>query len=313
MTMRDYANTCEVLPGMGSGELLWAIERAVRGRSRKELEALIEVVKEGPYNTVPERGLDEVLEKYDDDDEEWDEVAAYAAALSEGVRMAAAAGWCGGVRLLLAADAAVDVPDEKGNTPLLYAAHAGATEIVRLLLAAGANANTANAKGKTALMYAAEVDSPEVVQTLLAAGAEGAPRDIRGYTAFMYAAECASPEVMRLLLPTAPEGEVNACSAHGWTLLSLASMSNASDSVQLLLDLGAGVNTPGKGGMTPLMCATHRGVAGEPVLRTLILAGADPHQATVDGETSYSFAEQCTNNFATSLFDYYFRQARSSH
>lgn len=280
------------------------MESAVRERSRKGLEAVIEVAAEGPYYpAVAER--EPFLEDEDDEEEAVDEVTAYAAVLPAGLRMAAAAGWRGGVQMLLAAGAAADEPDEEGNTPLLCAAHAGSADIVQMLLAAGANAHAANSKGKTALMYAAQADSPLAVQALLAAGASGSARDARGYTAFMYAAESAAPEVIRLLLPTAPEGEVNACSVYGWTLLSLAAMSNAADSVQLLLDLGAGVNTPGKGGMTPLMCATHRGAAGEPVLRTLLAAGADPNQATPDGDTAYTFAEQCDTNFASNLFDYF--------
>ena len=206
----------------------------------------------------------------------------------------------GCVAAALASEASARARDEGGNTALMYAVGSGDAELVRLLLGAGVNA--ANERGMTPLMLAAMLDAPEVVRALLAAGADGTARDAEGYSAFMYAAQYAAPETLRLLHPTAPEGEVNACSAHGWTLLSLAAMHNASDAVQLLLDLGARVNAPGKWGMTPLMCAVHRGIAGEAVLRTLLAAGADTHQATTDGYTARSFAEDSDNMLALSLF-----------
>ena len=212
----------------------------------------------------------------------------------------------GRVADILARGSNIHVRDEDGNTALMYAVGSGDAELVRLLVRAGAEVNTANERGMTPLMYAAMLDAPEVVWALIEAEADVAARDADGYSAFMYAVQYASPEVMKLLHPpTAPEGEVNACSAHGWTLLSLAAMHNASDAVQQLLNFGARVNAPGKWGMTPLMCAVHRGVAGEHVLRTLLDAGADPRQATNDGDTAYTFAENSDNSLALSLFREY--------
>ena len=216
----------------------------------------------------------------------------------------------GRVAAALASGAQVHARDEEGNTALMYAAGSEDAKLVHLLVSAGADVNAANARGMTPLMYAAMLDAPEVVWALLDDEADVAARDADGYSAFMYAAQYASPEVMKLLHPpTAPEGEVNACSAHGWTLLSLAAMHNASDAVQQLLNFGARVNAPGKWGMTPLMCAVHRGVAGERVLRTLLAAGADPRQATDDGDTAYTFAEDSDNTLALNLFREYTRHA----
>ena len=211
----------------------------------------------------------------------------------------------GRVKAALESGANIHARDEERNTALMYAVGCEDAELVHLLVTAGADVNAANARGLTPLMYAAVLDARQVAQALLDAGANGAARDEEGYSAFMYAAQYASPDVLRLLHPTAPEGEANAINTHGWTLLSLAAMHNASDAVQLLLDLGAQVNAPGKWGMTALMCAVHRGIAGEAVLRTLLAAGANPHQATSDGDTAYPFAEDSDNTLALSLFREY--------
>ena len=211
----------------------------------------------------------------------------------------------GRVADILARGSNIHARDEDGNTALMYAVGSGDAELVRLLVRAGAEVDAANEQGMTPLMYAAMLDALPIVQALLHAGADSAARDADGYSAFMYAAVYASPEAIRLLHPTAPEGEVNACSAQGWTLLSQAVMGNASDAVQLLLDLGARVNDLGKLGRTALICAVSHGIAGEPVLRTLLAAGADPYQAGSGGHSPYTIAKNTRNAVALRLFQEY--------
>ena len=71
--------------------------------------------------------------------------------------LAAQLGFSDGVQLLLAARAAVDLDNNGGETPLIYAVHNRDLATVRLLLAAGANPNRPDhIAGKSAHDYAAE-------------------------------------------------------------------------------------------------------------------------------------------------------------
>jgi hypothetical protein len=77
------------------------------------------------------------------------------------------------VRALLAAHAKVDVADENGSTPLLWAVNAGcATDLVRALIAAGANVNAKAKGGATPLMMAQALQRTELIAILKAAGAK---------------------------------------------------------------------------------------------------------------------------------------------
>lgn len=77
------------------------------------------------------------------------------------------------VRQLLTADSGLaGIADEKGNTPLHYAAASGHTGIVQLLLEHDANINAIVKKGGTPINYAAEHGQVETVRALLERGAD---------------------------------------------------------------------------------------------------------------------------------------------
>lgn len=78
-----------------------------------------------------------------------------------------------GVRQLLAGDPGLaTIEDEKGNTPLHYAAAAGNVAMVNLLLQHDADINAIVRKGGTPINYAAEHGHMEVVEVLLEGGAD---------------------------------------------------------------------------------------------------------------------------------------------
>ena len=56
---------------------------------------------------------------------------------------------------MLTAGASVNAKDERGITPLMYAAWVGSLDAVKLLLEQGADPNLANSSGSTALMLSA--------------------------------------------------------------------------------------------------------------------------------------------------------------
>jgi ankyrin repeat protein len=93
----------------------------------------------------------------------------------------------------------VNVRDEYGWTPLLWAAMNGHTDIVQVLLAAGANPNTRNKYGWTPLMWAAGQGYSEIVRSLIASGARLNAQDQNGWTALMWAWDSNQEETMAIL------------------------------------------------------------------------------------------------------------------
>lgn len=65
----------------------------------------------------------------------------------------------------------IDVPDNEGWTPLMYAASRGKDFAVKYLLDHGANPNHQNRWGNTPLMWATAVDAEQAVLLLLKHGA----------------------------------------------------------------------------------------------------------------------------------------------
>ena len=121
-----------------------------------------------------------------------------------------------GVRAALAAGADVEARDNRGSTPLLFAALANSNpEVVQVLLDAGADLEARTEWGATPLMFAARHnENPEIVQALLNAGADLEARDeSRGWTPLMHAAGFnENPEVVLALLnagadPAATDGD----------------------------------------------------------------------------------------------------------
>src|SRR5215813_6751142 len=74
----------------------------------------------------------------------------------------------------------VNTRDERGGTPVMYAAAHGSAEAVRMLIVAGADVNAVNAFGATALMWG--ITDPEKVRLLVAAGADVKARSKMGRT-----------------------------------------------------------------------------------------------------------------------------------
>ena len=71
---------------------------------------------------------------------------------------------------LLGAGASANAGDDRGVTPLMYAATAGSVDAMKLLINKGADVNAANSFGSTALVWSA-IDI-EKVRLLVEAGAD---------------------------------------------------------------------------------------------------------------------------------------------
>lgn len=134
------------------------------------------------------------------------------------------------VTMLIDAGAAINIKDEDGLTPMLYAAWGGnepAFDIITALLKAGAKTDDVSRDGETGLMLAAWHSTVHVMQIFLTARASVNARNKRGETALMYA--------------TKRNGD------HGVA------------NVKLLLKSGADVSVTNKDGQTAIAIARARG------------------------------------------------------
>jgi uncharacterized protein len=158
------------------------------------------------------------------------------------------------VAQLIARGAHVDVIDEDGWTPLLWASAHGNEGAVEALLDAGANRQAVTRREHQGpLILAGKWNRVEVVQTLLKRGFPTGQRDSIGLSALM------------------------------WT-----SLQGRTDVAKALLDAGAPVETVDSDGNTPLILAARRGHLD--TVQLLLQRGARPEDRNVDGETAASLA-----------------------
>jgi len=157
------------------------------------------------------------------------------------------------LQALLDQKASADVADNRGITPLMYAAEIGSVEAMHLLLDRGADVNAQNAFGSTALMWS--VSDPAKVRLLLDRGAQVNTAAKSGRTALIIAAFTdPSAEVVRLLL--AKGAKVDVMDLRHVTPMNAATFGNDTATVRLLLEAGADIDTPDTFiGLTPLMNA----------------------------------------------------------
>lgn len=158
------------------------------------------------------------------------------------------------VQVLVQRGAQVDAIAPNGSTALSMAAHAGDPTCVERLLDAGADPNAGSLSGVTPLMLAAKAGSLPAVRTLLAAGADvrcavrasvpmrEAPGDIYGFTAMAFAVLRGHAEVVRTL--KAHGARLDPCLPGGFTLLTLATVTDGEAAARMLLNLGVDPNAP---------------------------------------------------------------------
>ena len=106
------------------------------------------------------------------------------------------------VRELLAKGVEPDVPDGKGQTPVMHAALLGNISTVKALLSAGANPGSRDRQGRTPLFFAAKGGHDSIVEILLAPPASANPKskDMQGTTPLFFAASSGHYSIVELLL-----------------------------------------------------------------------------------------------------------------
>ena len=180
-------------------------------------------------------------------------------------------------RELVGNGAALDIPDWRGYTPLMWSSAAGHAEMTRYLIDSGAAVGRRAADGSTALILAAANGAVDIVRLLLARGAD--PAAVRnGVTARQLA-------LSRGYVETA--AVIETAESLGMQLLQAASEGQAM-TVRQLLARGAPPNITGADGVSALMFAARNGDLG--TLQYLLSRGADPLARDQQGLTAAEWA-----------------------
>jgi len=177
-------------------------------------------------------------------------------------------------------DAGVNTKDERGSTPLMYAAAFGSLDAMKTLVAAGADVNAKNAFDSTALLVCS-TDLAKV-RFLIDKGADVNARSKPGRTALLIASSYnGGTEIVKLLISKGATVAVRGGSQE--TPLTEATAANDTTTSKLLIEKGADVNAADQQGDTPLLNAA--GESNLEVMKLLLDKGANVNAANTFGGT----------------------------
>jgi len=179
---------------------------------------------------------------------------------------------------MLKRGANVNIRDNTGSTPLMYAASVGSADAMKILLDSGADVNLKSNAETTALMWS--VTDIRKVRLLLEHRADVKTVSKRGRTA-LFLATLSDPSVDIVRLLVAAGADTRAVDAMKMTTLLGATAGNDTQTIRLLVEADADVNAADFAGFTPLInAATHGNLEA---VRTLIARGADVNAVSGDG------------------------------
>ncbi|XP_019126312.2 inversin isoform X2 [Larimichthys crocea] len=179
--------------------------------------------------------------------------------------------------------------DNLFRTPLHWAALLGHARIVHLLLERNTSGTIpSDSQGATPLHYGAQSNNAETVGVFLSHPSVKDEPDLEGRTAFMWAAGKGSDDVIRTMLALTPHIDINMADKYGGTALHAASLSGHVNTVKLLLERGAMVDSLDVMKHTPLFRACEMG--HRDVILTLIKGSARVDLVDVDGHTALHWA-----------------------
>ncbi|CBN74287.1 conserved unknown protein [Ectocarpus siliculosus] len=160
------------------------------------------------------------------------------------------------VKMLISADADVNIDSNNGSTPLIQASHFGHAEVVKLLVNANALVDKANQKGTTALMRATQEGNEEVVGILVAAGADVSKRNNERMNALMLGSQRGHAAIVQALIHH--KADIDGQTAQGSTALMLACKRGHEEVVRVLLTAGAELHQKDSRGRTARDTASKR-------------------------------------------------------
>ena len=178
----------------------------------------------------------------------------------------------------------INLPDNSGNTPLIYAAQHGYVSHINALLANGANPDYRNPEtGISALTIAAAAGNSNMIRSLGKTGKANLNiSDLQGRTPIFYAIEQNKLDAVRALVILG--ADINAQDFNGETPLILALKKKNIDCANLLLkQKNINVNLKDNAGNTAAMYASK--LAAIAPAQKLVAAGADLNLQDTDGNT----------------------------
>jgi ankyrin repeat protein len=162
-------------------------------------------------------------------------------------------------KALIDKGADVNLADNTGWTPLMFAAEKGYLTITQALLSApGIDINAQKSNGATALYVAIANGQDDVVKALIDKGADVNIANNDGWTPLMLAIQEGLLTITQALL-SAPGIDINAQKSDGATALFVAAANGNYDVVKALIKQGADVDITDNHGQTPMMVANSLG------------------------------------------------------
>lgn len=217
------------------------------------------------------------------------------------------------VQLLLDHDAAANIADDRGVTPMMYALQNDHAEIARMLAAKEAREDLGDVESillaavsqlelnmddpyrglddEAQLLQASKDQSPEIVREVLESNVHINVdiKDEEGRTPLSHAARDENVKIATMLLDRG--ADVTSIDEMQWTPLMVAAEVGLEVMGSLLLDRGADPNACGEDGDTPLLLAARAGCVG--LVAKLLDFGADPDaQDELENLTAISIAAE---------------------
>ncbi|KAL1851973.1 hypothetical protein Daus18300_012396 [Diaporthe australafricana] len=188
------------------------------------------------------------------------------------------------VQHLLANNANTEARDQRGRTPLLWAARKGHESTVQHLIANNANTEARDQLERTPLLWAAAVGHESTVKYLLTNNADIEAKDANSSTPLIVSIrESGSNELQGLVMHLLAKGaNFEAKYGDGQTALHHAAQEGEEGIVQQLLARGADIEAKCKDGRTALHYAAGSGF--EVVVQQLLARGADVEAKAQDEE-----------------------------
>lgn len=206
------------------------------------------------------------------------------------------------IEMLIAAKADPNSTDRTGKGPLTLAAETGSIDAEKLLLAKGASVTNRDSIGGTALIWACGLGTADSVRVLLDGGADASITDVNGLTPLIWAAGIGKPESVAILLERNPNLALEVKDGvTGDTALMRAVRSGKIESVRMLINRKADVNTVNKQGYTPVQLAAMSGTAEK--VKLLIEAKADLSAKDATGRTALDLAQRRTDAAGRAIYD----------